>query len=103
MIQLMPIYTWNDTAPLSDMVALRHKMTNDVMGAVKALVPPGSGAYMSEADPAEPDWKASFFGANYARLLKIKHTVDPDHRLYAPTTVASDEWAEDSIGRLCRV
>ncbi|ORY70472.1 uncharacterized protein BCR38DRAFT_362324 [Pseudomassariella vexata] len=71
---------------------------------------PGSGAYMNEADPAEPDWQGSFFGYNYPRLLDIKLSRDPWGVFWAPTTVGSDRWvlktkdgfpfSED--GRLCR-
>jgi FAD/FMN-containing dehydrogenase len=39
---------------------------------------PGSGAYWSESDYAEPDWQQAFWGsANYARLAAIKAAYDP--------------------------
>lgn len=64
---------------------------------------PGSGTYMSEADPFEPDFKTAFFGKNYDRLLKIKDKYDPDQIFWARTAVGSDRWAEKENGQLCRI
>ena len=77
-------------------------MTNDFIPQLKALTP-GSGVYLNEADFLEPDWQESFYGANYARLRSIKKKYDRIDVFYAPTAVGSDEWREDSRGRLCRV
>lgn len=84
------------------MIALQRKMTNDFIPQLKALTP-GSGVYLNEADFLEPDWQESFYGANYARLRGIKKKYDREDVFYAPTAVGSDEWREDSRGRLCRV
>jgi FAD/FMN-containing dehydrogenase len=51
---------------------------------------PGSGAYVNEADYFEPDWQASFWGANYPRLLEIKRRVDPANRFCVHHGVGSD-------------
>jgi FAD/FMN-containing dehydrogenase len=72
---------------------------------------PGSGAYINEADPAEPNWQQSFFGDNYARLLDIKRARDPWGVFWALTTVGSEGWEvrtkdgypHSENGRLCRV
>jgi FAD/FMN-containing dehydrogenase len=32
---------------------------------------------VNEADYFEPDWQASFWGANYPRLREIKQRYDP--------------------------
>ncbi len=37
-----------------------------------------TGAYQNFADPSLRDWRASYYGANLARLQRIKHAVDPD-------------------------
>ncbi|KAM7184182.1 hypothetical protein V8F20_012320 [Naviculisporaceae sp. PSN 640] len=81
-------------------------------------VTPGSGAYLNEGDPAEPDWQRSFFGGGerYRRLLAVKKRYDPWGVFWARTTVGSEDWevvpvdgeAEDLYpfsqnGRLCRV
>jgi FAD/FMN-containing dehydrogenase len=39
---------------------------------------PDSGSYVNETDYFEPAWQHSFWGANYERLLAIKHKYDPD-------------------------
>jgi len=56
-----------------------------------------------QADPFEVDWKNSFYGANYDRLLQIKDKYDPSQLLYGSINVGGDRWAEDSQGRLCQV
>lgn len=93
---------WSFSAPWSDMIALQRKMTNEFIPELKALTP-GSGVYLNEADFLEADWKESFYGVNYARLRSIKKKYDRREVFYAPTAVGSDEWKEDSRGRLCRV
>ncbi|KAH8887603.1 hypothetical protein GQ53DRAFT_844110 [Thozetella sp. PMI_491] len=71
---------------------------------------PGSGSYMNEAARTEPDFKASFYGANYDRLLEIKTKVDPWDVFWAATAVGSDRWQVKSVddlpnenGKLCRI
>lgn len=64
---------------------------------------PWSGVYLNEADFLEPDQQESFYGVNYARLRSIEKKYDRGDVFYAPTAVGSDEWKEDSRGRLCRV
>ncbi len=73
-------------------------------------VSPGSGAYMNEGDPGEPNWQQSFYGDKYDRLLEIKRKWDPWGLFWAPTTVGSEGWevrTSDGYpcsqnGRLCR-
>ncbi|KAI9823193.1 MAG: hypothetical protein M1832_002637 [Thelocarpon impressellum] len=93
---------WNDSAPFEAMHADRRYITRSWLPLLKSLAP-DSGAYMNEADPHDPDWKTSFFGANYARLLEVKQRWDPEGLLFAETTVGSDAWAPDGKGVLCRV
>lgn len=73
---------------------------------------PGGGAYDSEGDVNEPDFKQSFYGLEtYNRLLEIKDKYDPDSLFYANKGVGSDAWVvTDQMaglptqnGRLCRV
>ncbi|KAL0565540.1 hypothetical protein V5O48_016479, partial [Marasmius crinis-equi] len=46
----------------------QDRITNEFIPPLKKLTP-GSGAYINEADPNDPDWKESFYGPNYDRLL----------------------------------
>ncbi|KAF2193092.1 FAD binding domain-containing protein [Zopfia rhizophila CBS 207.26] len=78
-------------------------------------ITPGSGSYINEGDAQEPDWKDSFYGSNYPRLLRIKKRWDPWGIFYAVSGVGSDEWEVRGSsgggrkgvltqdGRLCRV
>jgi hypothetical protein len=56
----------------------------------------------TQADGFDPDWKAAFYGSNYARLLSIKNKYDPDQILYGATAVGGDRWVERPDGHLCR-
>lgn len=53
-----------------------QKQAYDALGPIKALTPNG-GCYYSEASILEEDWQQTFFGSNYAELLKIKQKYDP--------------------------
>ncbi|KAM7205431.1 putative fad binding domain containing protein [Naviculisporaceae sp. PSN 640] len=76
-------------------------------------VTPGSGSYMNEGDPGEPDWQGSFYGRDgtYEKLLKVKKDRDPWGLFWARTTVGSEAWEVQSVdgypwsqnGRLCKV
>ncbi|KAK2762939.1 isoamyl alcohol oxidase [Colletotrichum kahawae] len=57
---------------------------------------------MNEGDALDPDWKASFYGENYDKLLGVKNVYDPESVFYCPTCVGSDMWEADGAGRLCR-
>ncbi|KAF4836133.1 FAD-linked oxidoreductase hmp9 [Colletotrichum siamense] len=81
--------------------AVHHDVTYNKIGAMKALAP-RMGSYMNEGDALDPDWKASFYGENYDKLLGIKTVYDPESVFYCPTCVGSDMWEADGAGRLCR-
>jgi len=44
----------------------------------EALAPYTTGAYVNYIDPAQPDFLNAYYGANLARLVDVKHAVDPD-------------------------
>ena len=46
------------------------------MAPIRRLVP-NAGAYMSEADYFQKDWKQAYWGGNYERLAAAKHVYDP--------------------------
>ncbi|KAM0797358.1 FAD/FMN-containing isoamyl alcohol oxidase MreA [Usnea florida] len=93
---------WNFTAPLEDMVRLQAEMTNVLVPQLEAITP-GSGCYLNEGDPYQPDWQETFYGVNYPRLRAIKAKYDPNDIFYGTTAVGSDEWELESPGRLCKV
>ncbi|KAL8369951.1 hypothetical protein RB595_000349 [Gaeumannomyces hyphopodioides] len=71
----------------------------------------GGGSYLNEGTPVEPDWQASYYGEQYARLLEIKRRWDPSEVFYVTTGVGSEGWevrdgeqgTQTQNGRLCRV
>lgn len=91
---------WSFTSPVSDMVKLQEKMTNQYIPSLEALAP-DSGAYLNEADFRQPNWKQAFYGANYEKLRKIKSKHDPKNMFYAVNAVGSDEWTVGNDGRMC--
>ncbi|KAJ7579762.1 FAD-binding domain-containing protein [Mycena floridula] len=70
---------WNFDASVSEIA----KSYSDLTAAADILraMTPDSGGYLNEADVYEPNYQASFWGANYDRLLAIKNKYDPDHLL----------------------
>ncbi|KXJ94189.1 hypothetical protein Micbo1qcDRAFT_187915 [Microdochium bolleyi] len=62
---------------------------------------PDMGSYVNENNPAEPDWQHSFWGDNYARLLKIKRRLDPHDVFWCHPCVGNERWEEQGY-RLCR-
>jgi FAD/FMN-containing dehydrogenase len=48
------------------------------MAPIRRLVP-DAGAYMSEADYFQKDWKRAYWGGNYDRLAAAKRVYDPSH------------------------
>jgi hypothetical protein len=94
---------WNFTGPMEDNVALKQELA-DIHAPAMDAATPGSGVYINEVDPLyKGDWKEAAFGANYGRLLQIKHKYDPDHLLYGHMSVGSDESRFDEHGRLCYI
>lgn len=91
--------SWNYTAPAGYMDAQERLLTEEIMPPLQDLA---SGAYMNEADFANPRWREEFYGENWDRLLSIKNKWDPMSLFYAQTAVGSDEWSVASDGRLCR-
>jgi FAD/FMN-containing dehydrogenase len=67
-----------------------------------AKVAPGAGSYVSEADFFEPDWKRSYWGANFDRLAAVKKRYDPEGLFFTHHGVGSDEWSPDGFTRLAR-
>ncbi|GAW19589.1 hypothetical protein ANO14919_090770 [Xylariales sp. No.14919] len=63
---------------------------------------PDMGAYVNENNPSEPDWRHTFWGENYERLLQIKRAVDPEDVLWCHPCVGNERWEQKGY-RLCRV
>ena len=50
---------------------------NWVKSTRRIVEPYLTGSYVNYIDPYLTDWKEAYYGANYARLLDMKHLVDP--------------------------
>jgi FAD/FMN-containing dehydrogenase len=61
---------------------------------------PSVGSYVAESNFFEPAWQESFWGSNYARLLAVKDTYDPDGLLIVHHGVGSERWSADGFTRL---
>ncbi|KAL7935539.1 hypothetical protein V8C35DRAFT_321201 [Trichoderma chlorosporum] len=96
------IHQWDYTAALKDSLAFKHELVSVVQPAIKAVTP-GTGVYLNEMDPLyEGDFKTEIYGANYNRLLSIKHTYDPDALLWGLFAVGSTELMLSADRRLCK-
>lgn len=81
--------------------AVRKDVTN-VKGAAQKAMAPNTGGYMNEGDRLDPEWKQTFFGANYEAHLATKKRYDPEGLFYCPICVGSDEWIDLPDTPLCR-
>jgi len=62
-----------------------------------------SGAYLNEGMWSEKDWKRTYWGTNYGRLLKIKQKYDPHNTLWCFPCVGADALSEGKDGKLYTV
>ncbi|TDZ17089.1 FAD-linked oxidoreductase sor8 [Colletotrichum orbiculare MAFF 240422] len=90
-----------DRADFSTLVSGQQVVTDKLVPALAELTP-GGGAYLNEADRDEAGWQESFYGANYAKLKAVKKIYDPLSTFYGLTAVGSDDWTQQSDGRLCK-
>ncbi|KAJ7878003.1 FAD-binding domain-containing protein [Mycena olivaceomarginata] len=78
---LMFANSWDDSASLAQVDALRAMFQTTQLPLLEKLSGPNAGAYSNEADGSEPDFQSTFFGPNYAKLSDIKAKYDP-HDLF---------------------
>ena len=51
------------------------------------MTPYASGAYINYIDADLPDWQSAYYGANLARLSRIKTQYDPDNVFGGPQSI----------------
>ena len=91
---------WAAGTDAATQIAIHHDITYTKVGAMRAIAP-NTGAYMNEADRLDPMYLQDFYGLNLPKLQATKAKYDPRSVLYCPTCVGSEQWHEDSTGRLC--
>jgi FAD/FMN-containing dehydrogenase len=69
------------------------------MDEIRKLVP-AAGSYISESNYFDTEWRNSFWGANYARLIAVKDKYDPDGLFFAHHGVGSERWSADGFTKL---
>jgi FAD binding domain/Berberine and berberine like len=67
-------YSWSAQTPQSLIDAGRSWLT--WLG--RDVFDPATGAYQNYIDPTLADWREAYYGANLARLVKVKRTYDPE-------------------------
>jgi FAD/FMN-containing dehydrogenase len=72
---------------------------NNAMREVRTLLP-SAGSYLAESDFFEAAWREAFWGPNYAKLLAVKDTYDPDDLFVVHHGVGSERWSPDGFTRV---
>ncbi|CAG8229306.1 unnamed protein product [Penicillium salamii] len=72
---------------------VRDYATSKKLPAMKVAAP-GTGTYLNEADPYDPDWKEDFYGSRYNWLYSVKQKYDPDGVFWCYSCVGSEGWEE---------
>ncbi|ROV95181.1 hypothetical protein VMCG_08531 [Cytospora schulzeri] len=90
---------WNSSYSerLQDIMRVTYmsKKAEDVIG-------PRGGAYVHESNMFTQNWRSSFLGTNYGRLLEIKNKYDPDMLLNCWKCVGFDEVEVGKTGSRCQ-
>jgi FAD/FMN-containing dehydrogenase len=83
-------------------LAMARANAQAIASAADALfeVAPGAGAYLSESDFFDVNWKTRYWGLNFDRLAAIKKRYDPEGLFFTHHGVGSDEWSADGFTRL---
>jgi hypothetical protein len=91
---------WAPGTSASVKAAIHADITNVKTQAMKDIAPT-TGCYMNEADRFDADYLEDYYGANVPKLQSLKAKYDSLTVFYCPTCIGSDQWEEDSTGRLC--
>ncbi|KAI0514660.1 FAD binding domain protein [Xylaria bambusicola] len=79
-----------------------QSVVNDVLSPPLDKLVPERAAYLNEANFDQADWKHSFYGKNYAKLLAIKRKYDPHNVFWGSTAVGGEALQVMADGRLCK-
>jgi hypothetical protein len=104
LVHMLIVSSFPDSSPQALVDAVYADITHNKTATLRDLSP-DTGAYFNEADLHEVNWQQSFWGANYAKLRRIKHKYDPGDVLWCRGCVGSEAWEErrDRDGGLCKI
>ena len=91
---------WAPGTPVATQQSIMKDITYTKGAALEALAP-NTGSYMNEGNRNDPNFLKNFYGRSLAKLEDAKCRYDPNNLFYCPTCVGSNDWREDSTGRLC--
>lgn len=101
LLHMMIVRGWAPGTPKSRQRDIQEEVTRVQVPLLKGLVLDGEvmGAYLNEADGAEPEFQEAFWGSNYGRLLEVKRRWDPKGVFIVRKGVGSEEWDEEGMCR----
>ncbi|KAF9166503.1 hypothetical protein DFQ26_007685 [Actinomortierella ambigua] len=95
LVLVLVVGGWEESLSWKDQLKLQRTLTK-ATDKLRAITP-GSGTYLNEADPNEPNFKQSFYGPNYKTLKGIKNKYDPKGLFVCRLCVGSDDWNRDEM------
>ncbi|KAH0399795.1 hypothetical protein KCU89_g5844, partial [Aureobasidium melanogenum] len=101
LVSILSFAPWNFTNTVSSNTASQNYLIDVTVPALAALAP-NRGAYLNEGNALQQDWKQSFYGDNYDKLLSVKNKYDPKDLFFALTVISSEAWVIEKNGRLCK-
>lgn len=88
--------TWDPSADYETITADRATVNSQLV-PLRDLTP-GGGTYLNEPEINEPNWQQAYWGdANYAKLLTIKKSIDPEDTFIVRQGVNSEAWDGEVI------
>lgn len=82
-----------------DEAAAKDARAVDLAMGTLAKVAPDAGSYVSESNYFNPRWADAFWGANYAKLRRVKAKYDPGGLFIVHHGVGSEDWSADGFVR----
>lgn len=98
---MMIVRGWAPGTPASRQREIQREVTGVQVPLLKGLALDGEvmGAYLNEADGAEPDFQEAFWGSNYEKLLGVKRKWDPRGVFVVRRGVGSEGWDGEGMCR----
>ncbi|KAF9260675.1 FAD-binding domain-containing protein [Marasmius fiardii PR-910] len=89
--------SWKDGASAAQIEAQRNELRGYI--ATMEALEPGAPSYVNEGSLYEPNFKYTYFGDHYDKLLSIKDKYDPQELFVVASGVGSDRWDAELVCR----